>query len=144
MKVELFRRALHLTFSNTTEYLGLTGYEYIADDKTLDNGTKDPRRKCYCATTHCQPSGTLNVARCKFDAPVFVSMPHFYLADESYRKNIDGMKPDRTKHEFQLAIEPVTKHLYYTSNIIKNSINQTVLTLQIYSTENWNSTKSQR
>jgi hypothetical protein len=73
----------------------------------LDNGDIVPSRRCYCPNGDCGPSGTLNISSCKFGAPAFISMPHFYLADPSYRNAITGMSPDKKKHELSLVIEPV-------------------------------------
>ena len=80
----------------------------------FDNGTKVASRKCYCEGMECQPSGTLNVSSCKFGAPAFVSSPHFYLADESYRQNISGMNPKKEDHEFVLVVQPVSFFERYT------------------------------
>lgn len=77
----------------------------------LDNGDNVASRRCYCPNRDCGPSGTLNISNCKFGAPAFVSMPHFYLADSSYRNAITGMKPNRDEHELSIVIEPV--RLYY-------------------------------
>lgn len=44
----------------------------------------------------------------RFGAPAFVSFPHFYLADHSYRDGIVGMNPNRSKHEFSISLEPKT------------------------------------
>lgn len=98
---------LTLVYDNTTVHKGLSGVRYISDELMLDNGQKVPWRKCYC-TDQCIPSGALDISRCKWNAPAFISMPHFYLADESYRENITGMSPDKKKHEIQIAIEPKT------------------------------------
>ncbi|XP_014485901.1 PREDICTED: protein croquemort-like [Dinoponera quadriceps] len=100
--------SLNLVYENETTFQGLTGRKYIGDDKMLDNGNNVASRKCYCPDEDCGPSGTLNISNCKFGAPAFVSMPHFYLADSSYRDAITGMKPSREKHELSIVIEPTT------------------------------------
>ncbi|KAK0178811.1 hypothetical protein PV327_007660 [Microctonus hyperodae] len=96
---------IHLKYSNNIDYEGLSGKRFISTAEMFDNGTKVKSRECYCAGVECQPSGTLNVSICKYGAPAFMSLPHFYLADESYRNSIVGMKPDKTKHEFSLAVQ---------------------------------------
>lgn len=73
----------------------------------LDNGKNVSSRQCYCPNGDCGPSGALNISSCKYGAPAFVSMPHFYLADPTYRNAITGMSPDREKHEISMVIEPV-------------------------------------
>ncbi|XP_077259847.1 protein croquemort isoform X2 [Temnothorax americanus] len=93
---------------NTTKYEGLTGNKYIGRKYMLDNGENVPSRQCYCPHGDCGPSGTLNISSCKFGAPAFVSMPHFYLADPGYRENITGMSPNKQKHELSIVLEPTT------------------------------------
>lgn len=100
--------SLKLSYENTTMFQDLIGKRYIGTEETLDNGAIDASRKCYCPNGDCGPSGTLNISSCKFGAPAFVSMPHFYLADPSYGEAITGMSPDKQKHEMSLVIEPVT------------------------------------
>ncbi|XP_065209530.1 protein croquemort-like isoform X2 [Planococcus citri] len=38
-------------------------------------------------------------------APVFISFPHFYEANEEYRLGVSGMKPDKEKHELWLVLQ---------------------------------------
>lgn len=100
--------SLDLTYENTTTFLDVTGNKYVGDDRMLDNGTKVSSRQCYCSDQDCVPSGALNISTCKYGAPVFLSMPHYYLADPSYTDAITGMNPDKEKHEFSLIVEPVS------------------------------------
>ncbi|XP_033224505.1 protein croquemort-like isoform X2 [Belonocnema kinseyi] len=98
---------LNLVYGNTTELLGLIGTKFVSHENILDNGSKDPSRKCYCDNVACQPSGVLNVSLCKFGAPAFISLPHFYLGDSSYRDSIDGMFPEQEKHETYVVLDPI-------------------------------------
>lgn len=102
-----YLRTLSLKAAGTGEWLGLTGSKFVSDEDMFDNGTNVEANKCRCEGVECQPSGTLNVSLCKYGAPAFVSLPHFYLADESYRQNITGMKPNKEDHQFELILEPV-------------------------------------
>ena len=50
-----------------------------------------------------------NVTQCKMSSPVFVSRPHFYLADPSYGQQFQyGVKPDPHRHDSVFWIEPLT------------------------------------
>ncbi|EFN76142.1 Protein croquemort [Harpegnathos saltator] len=100
--------SLDLVFENTTTFQGVTGRKYIGNDRMLDNGNIVASRQCYCPNGNCGLSGTLNISSCKFGAPAFVSMPHFYLADSTYINAVTGMKPNRQKHELSMVIEPTT------------------------------------
>lgn len=100
-------RTLSLKAAGTGKWMGITGSKFVSDEDMFDNGTNVEANKCRCEGVECQPSGTLNVSSCKYGAPAFVSLPHFYLADKSYRQNITGMKPNKDDHEFLLILEPV-------------------------------------
>ena len=42
-------------------------------------------------------------------SPVFVSRPHFHLADQSYSQQFQsGLRPDQNKHKSVLWLEPLT------------------------------------
>lgn len=99
--------SLTAKYNNTIVHEGLTGVRYTSNETILDNGEKVPSRRCYCEG-ECVPSGALNISSCKWGAPAFISLPHFYLADPSYRENITGMIPDKEKHELSIALEPKT------------------------------------
>ena len=94
--------------SDKEDFLGLTGKKYASNKDMLDNGSNVKYRECYCKDVECQPSGTLNVSSCKYGAPIFISLPHFYLADDEYRKNVTGLNPNPKEHEFYIVIEPVS------------------------------------
>ncbi|XP_023716223.1 protein croquemort isoform X2 [Cryptotermes secundus] len=100
---------------------GLEAYRFIGDDRALDNGTKYPDNRCYCAkrqiigtheisacTEECAPSGVRSISKCRFGAPAYISFPHFYKADPSYLLNIRGLNPKQDLHEFYVAVEPHT------------------------------------
>lgn len=67
---------------------------------------------CYCtgAPAKCPDllPGVHNMSDCRFGAPIFASYPHFYLADPSYVDDLIGLKPNQSKHEFSLSLEPLT------------------------------------
>lgn len=37
---------------------------------------------------------------------MYVSFPHFYAADPYYLQLVDGLRPEKEKHEFQITMEP--------------------------------------
>ncbi|XP_072385233.1 protein croquemort isoform X2 [Diabrotica undecimpunctata] len=88
---------------------GMKGHKFVGNDKTFDNGTKYPQMGCFKGkgVTH-QLSGVRNVSLCKYGAPAFVSFPHFYEADPAFLADVDGLKPNKEKHEMFLALEPET------------------------------------
>nr|WAB51696.1 scavenger receptor 10 [Harmonia axyridis] len=84
---------------------GIEGNVYVATDKLFDNGVKYPETACF-SPNEVLPSGVRDISKCKYQAPAYISLPHFYLADESYRNDISGMKPDPENHKIELIIEP--------------------------------------
>ncbi|XP_066145445.1 protein peste-like isoform X2 [Euwallacea fornicatus] len=100
-------RYLELEFEEEVVVNGILGYKYVAGDRFLDNGTKIKENKCFCEGA-CMPSGALNVSTCRYDSPAFVSLPHFLKADPHYRRIIDGMEPQKDRHEFYMIFEPRT------------------------------------
>lgn len=105
-------RAITLNYDSDVTVEGIKGHKWIGDDSVFDNGIKYPEMSCFCSATEesCPDllPGVFNASSCKFGAPAFISFPHFYLAHENYRENIEGMQPDKAKHEFSIAMEPRT------------------------------------
>lgn len=57
---------------------------------------------------HEWPAGVFTLAPCKFNAPIYISMPHFLDADPYFLSRVSGLEPDRDKHEFYIDLEPRT------------------------------------
>lgn len=99
-------RYMDLYFDEEKEINGLNVYKYASTERTVDNGTEYSEYACFSSNEEELPSGLMNVSACRFGAPVFVSMPHFYAADPYYLQLVDGLSPDKEKHEFQITMEP--------------------------------------
>ncbi|XP_060532200.1 protein croquemort isoform X2 [Cylas formicarius] len=94
---------LHL--NGTYEAYGLVGDKYIARDDVFDNGTFYPKQKCFA---NGYPTGLRSVSKCKYNAPAYMSFPHFYLADRHYVEQVEGMNPTAANHTTYLSLEPDT------------------------------------
>ncbi|KAL3266896.1 hypothetical protein HHI36_011046 [Cryptolaemus montrouzieri] len=99
--------SLTLEMNGSYSAFGLEGNIYAQTNRLFDNGTKYLDMDCFSPGVHL-PTGVRNISECKFGAPAFMSMPHFYMADPSYRKAVKGMYPDPSRHSFYLALEPNT------------------------------------
>lgn len=98
---------LKLKYSGVAELNGLEGYNYLLRDNAF-NGS-DPEASCICLKdSECLPVGLLNVSACRFNAPVFVSRPHFLRSDSSLLNAVEGLMPDPEKHKMTLGLEPTT------------------------------------
>ena len=53
-------------------------------------------------------NGLLNVSACKFQAPAYVSMPHFYMGDPLLINQFaeGSLNPDPSKHENYISLDP--------------------------------------
>lgn len=100
-------RYFQLDYAEDTEVMGIPGYTYVVGKSLLDNGTSDPKSRCNCVGV-CTPQGVLNISACRFGAPGFLSYPHFLDADPYFREKVNGMNPDRKKHQVYVRLEPIT------------------------------------
>lgn len=100
-------RSVLLDFEEERQIHGVKTFKYSGGDRTVDNGTLYPENECYCGGD-CVPSGLFNVSACRFGTPAFMSFPHFYNADPFYHNQVQGMKPDKEKHQFSISFEPVS------------------------------------
>lgn len=116
-----------------SETHGLEGVRYIGSMRSLDNGTLFPDQKCFAPnisknsvtpnnsittnktanykeldSDNYLPRGLRDVSKCRFNAPAYLSFPHFYLADENLMKPFVGLKPDPKKHQLSIELEPKT------------------------------------
>ncbi|XP_045713909.1 lysosome membrane protein 2 isoform X1 [Phyllostomus hastatus] len=101
-----FCRSLYITFSNFESVQGLPAFRFKVPEEILAN-TSDNAGFCTPAG-NCLGSGVLNVSVCKNGAPIILSFPHFYQADEKFVSAIEGMHPNKEYHETFVDINPLT------------------------------------
>ncbi|XP_022903927.2 scavenger receptor class B member 1-like isoform X1 [Onthophagus taurus] len=99
-------RAKPIEKVNETVSSGLRGFVYKFPKNANDNGFYDEKNKCFCREEPCLPRGLLDVRECYYGFPIALSYPHFLDGDESLFKDVEGMVPDRTKHESYFVINP--------------------------------------
>lgn len=86
-----FCRSIELQYEEEEDStFNVASQKYVADESNFN-------RSCFCGSA--DPPGVMDLRRCKLGAPLFLSYPHFYLADESYRRKVTGMAPDKKEHE---------------------------------------------
>ena len=103
------------------EHNGLTSYRFIPPENAMGSHTDpDPKRNnpdnaCFCLKEEgfsCFKSGVFNMEPCKrtddlpLGAPIALSYPHFYQADPSYLAAVEGLSPDKEKHQFYVDVAP--------------------------------------
>jgi len=121
MFISLMCRKIALSFEKKTEHMGLESLRFIPPLNALGSHTdpdperRNPDNECYCMAEEgfdCYGSGLLNMAPCKVaddlpaGAPIALSYPHFYQADEKYLNAVEGLSPSKSKHEFYVDIAP--------------------------------------
>lgn len=101
-------RFLNLIPRGEATYEGVKGTTFLGEARSM-GGVEYPEQHCFCPEKgECPKSGVVQVKKCRQNAPIYVSYPHFYLADKSYGQAVVGMKPEKDKHEFQITVEPFT------------------------------------
>lgn len=76
--------------------------------ESLARQAHQPRPRPGLKVRHEWPRGVFSLAPCKFNAPIYMSMPHFLDADPYFLAQVGGLKPDPAEHEFYADLEPRT------------------------------------
>lgn len=109
-KLDIFIKAFCRKFpmvydSEVSLFNGVPAYRYKAPRNVFDNPAKNPDNKCYCSAAECAPSGIFNATPC-FDAPIYISFPHFLFGDDELYENIEGLSPNENDHLTFADIHP--------------------------------------
>jgi len=118
--ISLMCRRINLVFEKEEFYKeDLIANRYIPPENAMGShldtnpNRKNPDNECYCVDGFtCFKSGVLNMAPCKRTpdrpqgAPLALSYPHFYQADQSYLDAVDGLNPDKERHQFYVDLSP--------------------------------------
>jgi len=97
-------RPLKFTSTGNHAVHGITVEKFELAASNFANSSVCEGNACYHNNV---PSGVQNVTNCKAKSPVFVSRPHFHLADPSYLDQFQfGLKPEKGAHDSSFWIEP--------------------------------------
>uniref|UniRef100_A0A673YAM6 Scavenger receptor class B, member 2c n=1 Tax=Salmo trutta TaxID=8032 RepID=A0A673YAM6_SALTR len=100
-------RSIYAIYEEESSVMGIPGYRFSPPSTVFANTTENAG---FCSPPgNCLGSGVLQVSACKQDAPIVMSSPHFYQADEKFVEDIFGMKPNKKQHETIIDINPVCK-----------------------------------
>uniref|UniRef100_A0A673VFC1 Scavenger receptor class B member 2 n=1 Tax=Suricata suricatta TaxID=37032 RepID=A0A673VFC1_SURSU len=100
------KTSVYITFSDFESVQGLPAFRFTVPAEVLAN-TSDNAGFCI-PKGNCLGSGVLNISVCKNGAPIILSFPHFYQAEERFVSAIDGMHPNKDYHETFADINPLT------------------------------------
>uniref|UniRef100_A0A8C6WV13 Scavenger receptor class B, member 2c n=1 Tax=Neogobius melanostomus TaxID=47308 RepID=A0A8C6WV13_9GOBI len=89
-------RSLYAEYEEDVTVKGIAGYRFSPLSKVFANATVNPDNAGFCVPAgNCLGSGVLNVSVCKQGAPILMSSPHFYQADEKFVQDVFGMRPKK-------------------------------------------------
>ncbi|CAD7078472.1 unnamed protein product [Hermetia illucens] len=93
--------------SEVNLFEGVPAWRYKTPASVFAHPNINPENQCFChiETGVCSPSGVFNGTLC-YDAPVYVSFPHFYGGDPVLYQQFDGIKPDSSLHQTYADIHP--------------------------------------
>ncbi|XP_038618269.1 scavenger receptor class B member 1 isoform X2 [Tachyglossus aculeatus] len=98
-------RSMKLVYKQSRDFSGMPTFRFVAPKTLFANGTVYPPNEGFCP---CLQSGIQNVSTCRFNAPLFLSHPHFYNADPVLVEAVNGLHPNEEQHSLFLDIHPVT------------------------------------
>lgn len=98
-------RTIYLSNGQETLVDGVKGLRYVGGTDLVDSGVVDPNTACF-QEGEPVPLGLLNITTCRLGLPVFISYPHFYHGTEELVNSVEGMEPEKEKHEFSITVEP--------------------------------------
>lgn len=91
---------------------------FVPADNVFGTPAENPENACFCNNANgvCDtPSGVFNVSACQFGSPVMLSWPHFFQADPKLLNAVEGLSPNKEKHQTSVDVQPVR----YSLNIIQ-------------------------
>ncbi|XP_055260489.1 scavenger receptor class B member 1 isoform X2 [Moschus berezovskii] len=98
-------RSMKLIYKEQGVFGGIPTFRFVAPNTLFANGSVYPPNEGFCP---CRESGIQNVSTCRFNAPLFLSHPHFYNADPVLAEAVSGLHPNPEEHSLFLDIHPVT------------------------------------
>ncbi|XP_017266073.1 lysosome membrane protein 2c [Kryptolebias marmoratus] len=102
-------RSLYALYTEDVTVRGVPGYRFVPPYEVFANLTVNPSNAGFCVPPgNCLGSGLLNVSACKQGAPIIMSSPHFYQADEKFAQDVFGMEPKKEHHQTAIDINPLT------------------------------------
>ncbi|XP_075153552.1 peste [Haematobia irritans] len=101
-------RAVPLDYTEMVKIHDVTAFKFSGTERSVDNGTIYPENKCLCVNGKCEASGLFSISPCKYNSSIYMSYPHFYRADPIYLEAVEGLNPEKDKHEFFMTLEPMS------------------------------------
>ncbi|RWS27824.1 lysosome membrane protein 2-like protein [Leptotrombidium deliense] len=106
-------RSLALKYDKDNSIHGIPTYRYIISNDFTEAPRYSNITDCFCYFESdpidlCKYTALFDMRRCLSGAPLVLSLPHFYMSNESLIKSVNGMSPSTDKHETFLNLDPLT------------------------------------
>lgn len=116
-------RSLYTVYEEDVIVKGISGYRFVPPSSVFANLTVNPDNAGFCVPAgNCLGSGLLNVSVCKEGAPIIMSSPHFYQADEKFAQDVFGMTPNKEEHQTAIDINPLTGVVLQTAKRLQINV----------------------
>ncbi|XP_060656552.1 lysosome membrane protein 2 isoform X2 [Drosophila nasuta] len=99
-------RIIPLKYVESVEKDGLKADLFRLPNNSYGDSANNPENKCYDASDYDAVRGLQNISPCQYGAPVYISNPHFYESDPELLDAVEGLQPEREKHETYFKIQP--------------------------------------
>ncbi|XP_043090315.1 lysosome membrane protein 2c isoform X2 [Puntigrus tetrazona] len=116
-------RSIYAQYESDVSVQGVPGFRFVPPSEVFANLTINPDNAGFCVPAgNCLGSGLLNVSVCKEDAPIIMSSPHFYQADDKFVQDVFGMNPNKEEHETVVDINPLTGMLLHGAKRVQVNV----------------------
>lgn len=104
-------RTLYIVFDKEDEFKGIPVWKMKLDPKMFEPPKVNPDNECFCMhwkkkPERCSIKGTIDLGGCLKGAPIILSAPHFLGTQPNLADLVEGLTPDKKKHEFYMYMEP--------------------------------------
>ncbi|CAG5117698.1 unnamed protein product [Candidula unifasciata] len=100
-------RSLKLQYSTDSSFKNVRTLRFLVPYSEFASAKENPDNAGFC-TPNCIPSGAYNMSVITYDAPVYVSLPHFIGGDSYYQSLVKGLTPTQSLHQPFYDIQPLT------------------------------------
>ncbi|XP_054085205.1 lysosome membrane protein 2 isoform X2 [Zeugodacus cucurbitae] len=98
-------RVIPLQYQRGVQKDGIGADLYILPENTYGDSSNNPENECFDTNDYEPIKGLQNISPCQYGAPVYISNPHFYQANESLLHSVEGLKPNKDEHETYFKIQ---------------------------------------
>ncbi|KAH8345862.1 hypothetical protein KR067_007776 [Drosophila pandora] len=99
-------RIIPLKYVERTEKDGIAADLFRLPNNSYGDAAHNPENRCYDTSEYEAIQGLQNISPCQYGAPVFISNPHFFESHPDLLNSVEGLSPDREKHETYFKIQP--------------------------------------